>query len=417
MIDNIKNEAMVLLILNNYTSRKALTLLLGGRCSVTNALRDMKESGWIKERTVVYKDKNRKEKKIVYYMITARGFNSFLEEIEKSSNDGSSKVFEYAKWMRGMMPMFQALDCSMNLTSEKIIKHLDLSTASLIAFAVGASFSPLLATVGSKEEEQNEKRKTENKISLAQIVNEGVSKYTDADSEVPPYLFPNSHIRFTNARDIKHITIEQYKSSVNIMYGRFTGIFEAPGKAVITYAPPIRGMSWNRWVVNGEILAYQIFLSQQGIYSIDPFSDIRAAIFVENVKMFDQLMHDYHEKRTANEVLGGGLSEFLVFPLTKYGVDRFHDYLLDDRNAIEQRIVKQITKFDDFSENKIGDDILFPLVENNGVPVTIGVYIDIVKINRLISYPSDMDYAIICYGWQEEFYRKILKPTEYIIID
>lgn len=109
MIDNIKNETMVLLILNNYTSRKALTLLLGGRCSVTNALRDMKESGWIKERTVVYKDKNRKEKKIVYYMITARGFNSFLEEIEKSSNDGSSKVFEYAKWMRGMMPIFQPL--------------------------------------------------------------------------------------------------------------------------------------------------------------------------------------------------------------------------------------------------------------------------------------------------------------------
>lgn len=417
MKDNFKNKMLLLLILNNYTSKRAIKSLLKGRSNASSTIKKLKEDGWIKERKVGYKAKNRKEKKITYYMITAHGFNCFLEEVELASSSESLQTFEYAKWMKGMMPIFQSLDCSMNLTSEKIIKHLDLSTSTLIAFAIGASFSPLVASIAAKAEEQKKREGIENKISLTQIVSEAIRRYVDAEDGDLPYLFPASEIRFTNARAVKHVTVGKYKSSANIMYGRFTGIFEAPQKAVMAYAPPIRGMSWNRWVVNGEILAYQIFLSHQGLYSIDPFSNINGVIFVEDEKMFDNLMKNYHEKRNDNDVLGSGLSEFLVFPLTKNGLDQFHHYLLNDREVIEKKIVQQIVRLDDFNENQVGDAILFPILEQSGLPVTIGIYIDIVRINRLISYPSELQYAIVCKAWQEEFYRKVLNPTEFIIID
>lgn len=417
MKDNFKNKMLLLLILNNYTSKKAFKSLLKGRSNASSTIKKLKEDGWIKERKVGYKSKNRKEKKITYYMITARGFNCLLEEVELTPSSETLRIFEYAKWMKGMMPIFQSLDCSMNLTSEKIIKHLDLSTSTLIAFAIGASFSPLVVSIAAHAEEQNKKGKLENKISLTQIVNEATRNFVDAERGGLPYLFSASKIRFTNARDVKHVTVGKYKSSSNIMYGRFTGIFEAPQKAVLTYAPPIRGMSWNRWVVNGEILAYQIFLSYQGLYGSDPYSYISGTIFVEDEKMLDNLMKDYHEKRNDNDVLGSGFNELVIFPLTQNGLNQFRHYLLDDREAVEKNIVKQIVQLADFNENHVGDTVLFPIVERSGLPVTIGIYIDIIRINRLISYPLELQYAIICREWQEEFYRKVLNPTEFIIID
>ena len=63
MRDSVKSEVMLLLILNNYTSRKALTSLLSGHSFIADVIKKLKESGEIKERTVGYKAKNRKEKK------------------------------------------------------------------------------------------------------------------------------------------------------------------------------------------------------------------------------------------------------------------------------------------------------------------------------------------------------------------
>ena len=78
MKDNFKNKMLLLLILNNYTSKRAIKSLLKGRSNASSTIKKLKEDGWIKERKVGYKAKNRKEKKITYYMITAHGFNCFL---------------------------------------------------------------------------------------------------------------------------------------------------------------------------------------------------------------------------------------------------------------------------------------------------------------------------------------------------
>lgn len=410
-----RNKILLLLCLNNYTSRDALLALSDKDSTVPNTIYKLKRSDAIKENVVSYRDQYRKPRDVKYYSLTAHGFNVLLEEIERARSE-DDELFRYAEWLLGASPIFGRLGVSMDDNTERRLKYLDLSTTSLIALEVGANFSPLLAVAESA------KPRDEKTAVLKNIVLASLSKDHPSVEEEHgyPFLGHAASIRFTNARIIKAIASDRKDTDNNVLFSRFTGIFETYCKSIVTYGLPRQGLAWNGWIVKGEIEAYQRFLREAKSFENNAILHPKASIFVLDQKMFQRIIDDYHKKREKeNTIIGSGYEEFTVFPLTHNGISHFQDYLLDDTQKSQQAIVELLAQREEFEINTRGDTNLFPLLETeSGLPVVLGIYIDIIKIIELKHYPQEnFRFAIICRPWQETYYEKVIHPQEFIFVE
>ena len=77
----------------------------------------------------------------------------------------------------------------------------------------------------------------------------------------------------------------------------------------------------------------------------------------------------------------------------------------------EEAIAENAVNSGTYQYNESGNTDLFPLENAQGMKVAIGFFIDVVKCRRiernLEMNQHEYDYAILCYDWQEEYYRRI----------
>ena len=89
------------------------------------------------------------------------------------------------------------------------------------------------------------------------------------------------------------------------------------------------------------------------------------------------------------------------------------DYLQITSKAYEKALVANAISGGNYFKNEEGNTDVFPLQTEDGIKLAIGFFIDVVKcrkIEKLQALAPDDEknsFGLLCYDWQEEYYRKI----------
>ena len=404
---NFQTMILILLSQTQYLTRRTILLLKEKPNKGYYAINHLLDLGYIKEKRIKIKFK-KKYLMETCYQITTEGVN-FLnlksQSILKNNEDDP-----YYQWIRYLPKVQELRNGGRGGNHELIARHLPLSTLTTIAFLLEMSYAPVYV---KETDEQNLEPNT-----LQAVVSGAMKKDPENVDDENGYVFlnPESEIRFTNSKVVKQELDRNHQDINALQFGRYVGIIESPNKSLLVYGPSKTGIGWSKNTTDSEIKAFKFYLKKHGLYTESLPVHVDASLFVDNAKMFENILKDKAEKRK-NNILGEGIREFTVFPLSNEGVKNFESYINISGDMYNKAFVEQAVKSGIYKENKntlIKD--IFPLIDSDdGSYVYNGSFIDIRMLEKLRNYLSthDVKFKILCYDFQIEYYSRIVTPNAY----
>ncbi len=232
----------------------------------------------------------------------------------------------------------------------------------------------------------------------------------------------DAKIEFYNAKEILKREFSKRKledpyNSNKLRFGTQAGIAESPVKTVLVYAGSRLGMSWDIRDMKNDKKAFHAFKTTSRYHNID-FEKTEAVLFVKNEKMFKNLFFDKENKRKTHCGFGGEgeMDSLLIVPNTYDGMQNFMDFLLSDREEVKNKFKRAAIESGQFEE-RIGQfDKTFGLKSKEGVLTYLGTFIDGIEIKALLAAVQVLPepYQIICYDWQEEFYKEVIPGASFV---
>ena len=167
-------------------------------------------------------------------------------------------------------------------------------------------------------------------------------------------------------------------------------------------------MAWSKKATMPETRAHHAYDTHLSQYRTLRGGENHGVMFVENPKMFADLMLDKANKRKG-EPFANCFDSFLVFPVSYVGTSQFITYMVTDIEEFEAALTREAVASGIYQNNTKYFPELFPLLTDNNIPIAIGVYIDTTKLNRIeqIIKKSNHPYGILCYPWQVDYYRRV----------
>ena len=205
---------------------------------------------------------------------------------------------------------------------------------------------------------------------------------------------------------------ESFTGSTNdYQTGRYAGIVESKHKCVMIYTAPMYTMSWSKWLIKGELDAYQMWRRTNSIVQSGrqlPHVSI-SAVIVGNARVFAYHFLSRKRQRDKTEVFGGQFTHVYIIPNDFNGV-RFLNWLMRaDDTELEKKILKVFSMSKDFTVDQNGD-----CWTKDGAKLVVGLTLDAKRIQRIINYINrfpTQKIAIICLDWQKDYYRRVLPET------
>lgn len=193
--------------------------------------------------------------------------------------------------------------------------------------------------------------------------------------------------------------------------GRYAGIVESKHKCVMLYTAPMYTMSWSKWLIKGELDAYQMWRRTNSIVQSGrqlPHVSI-SAVIVGNARVFAYHFLSRKRQRDKTEVFGGQFTHVYIIPNDFNGV-RFLNWLMRiDVTELENRVLKVFAMNNNFIMDQNGD-----CWTKDGAKLVVGLTLDAKRIQRIINYINrfpTQKIAIICLDWQKDYYRRVLPET------
>ena len=462
---SITEKILFILAVTNFIPRGSLNVLAKNPTSVRHAIQRLEKKKFIKISDKTYKDKYPKRKMdrtIKVVSITRAG----LEHLINLDKHLSAYDYSYLAWIDQMPNELYRLEIVPPSTSSKtIINHCALSTATAMAYVMGASFGTAFVSDYYSEEfkindvsnlhginflkeqvnlseEKNDLKMDDNKIAVMSLEEENDRMYQskhendviklsnlvisalELSGEYPlingfNYLGNDSKIRFTNRKIVKQIFNDNDGDDMKNRYGRYAGIFESKYMSVLTYVAPKKGFSWNDWIVVPELVAYKYYLSFGAKYAdgktVALNRETHACLLVENPRQFADIFYDKKNRRKlenkGDDPLGTGLEDLVVFSITYEGAMAFEKYLSAPIGSYHQAIIERCLSSDIFYKNEGYAPLVFPFLDKNDVYYFDGTIVDIKKIQVLLKAVHDcpdMKVCIICDNWQVDYYKRVL---------
>lgn len=455
------------------STRPALLVITKDQSSVYQAIDKAVRAKHIKEYSVTIKVNNRNHK-LTYFGITKHGVN-YLSRIDSKLPEEMSWV-QAIPWQEKNIDLFGS-----SRMSARTYRHLRTSVANVFFGAAGAETFPLFVKPPTQDDDDIDdpaevEIQTEDfeltpfansdfiypesdgwegtpeldptELSEAILLPEQRKEVADHEFAKPPEksqrvplglileeLFktfegteqnfngaiknPGSEIKFYHSRKLSQMFAEkQHQPSVkNTIWGRETGIVESPLKTVLVYTGDKRGMSWSNFHMEIERREYNQFGSVSTYHNVDKMST-PAILLVENPKMFKDLYDDTKGKRR-KEPFGNKLGSLLIIPDNRDGVGNAYQYLTTNTDDLNSKIINDAIQSGAFIKRVGRYDRVYPLKTVNGINMAIGVYIDGIQIRMMQEANENLKepYGVICYGWQSEYYKRVLKDVEIIVIE
>ena len=342
-----------------------------------------------------------------YYGITGQGLQYLLENDDMISSGlwGNGDELQARIAESGRAPSLQ---------SEKMARYLSISGTAFLASLMGASTSPIFPPSGQKKSGQTtaDGSEADDEESLPEEMIQAERPENNTR------ISGNSGFDFLNAYEIKRLLAEKVGQYSGYHAGRFTGILESEAKSVLTYTGSKGGMSWSRVATKPEFKAHHVYSAKYSAHKNLPGGENHGIMFVQNARSFANLYLDVAHKRK-EDMFADQFNSFVVFPVDSYGVINALEYMEIDLADYERQFAEAAIQSGIYEANTSGYTSLFPLKTINGVPMTIGVFIEGVKLNRLrtIFEKTGAAYGVICYQWQIDYYQRVIPEAIFMTIN
>lgn len=441
------------------STRPALLVITKDQSSVYQAIDKAIKAKHIKEYSVTIKVNSRNHK-LTYFGITKHGVN-YLSRTDSKLPEEMSWV-QVIPWQEKNIDLFGGG----SRMSARTYRYLRTSAANVFFSAMGAEVFPLFVKPptpddddmddpaeveiqtedfelapfasedftspesdgweGAPELDSRELRKSilppekSQRIPLGLILEESLKTFESTEQNFNGSIKnPGSEIKFYHARKLSDLMRENgiQLSAKNSNWGRETGIVESPLKTVLVYTGDKRGMSWSSFHMEIERREYNQFGSVSTYHNVDKMTT-PAMLLVENPKMFKDLYDDTKGKRH-KEPFGNKLGSLLIIPGNRDGVENAYQYLTTNTDDLNSKIINDAIQSGAFIKRIGKYDRVYPLKSADGINIAIGVYIDGIQIRMMQEANEHLKepYGVICYGWQSEYYKRVLKDVEIIVIE
>lgn len=393
--------------------------------------------GWISEVTT-YEKVNSRKRRLKYYAITKEG----LQHLAMLAN----KFPEEAQWIRVLEKETQNLRLNKEkelFQRDRMLRFLSISSASTFAAQAGCEVkAPTIADseseisddliLSAEEREEVERFSDEETAELSEINSKDIIRKTRM--ELLRLIFenegqeqnnngiiynPTSDLKFLSASEVKRSTASLRKEGEPFREGRYTGLLVSPFHSVLLYEGKQSGMAWSRWIIEGDLRSYRSYVRLMSSMSLEKLERPEGAILVKNAKMFEDLFLDKRGKHKSGEYFGNGFSAFYVFPVSSVGAKHLNEFLTTDITKRKNMVMVSALASGLFTENDDAYAADFPVLNQNGIQMAIGTFIDAIQLHRIINIQKQLNkpVGILCYEWQKNYYCRVLpEDTQFMTL-
>jgi len=384
---NTKMKILYALLFYGIATRASLTCCGHDQNHVSITIQQMLKNGLLAEREIKLRSKSRAQVKR-YLTITPAGFTHFVEH-------SGLEVFELTPYdefrfsVRG------------NMSNEHIARILATNDAAIP-----------LKQCGCQTELDRLFLKERNELSgPSAIVHDILSEYREYGLQ--PDLLGELSIeeapRFFSSLELLPMLRLDKNSASQYAFSSHVGALVTSKGSFMVYRSGVRGMSWKE---NGaRRYAVAVGVALRSINGINhPGGILSAIIFCKNPKEFYNAYRDPHRLRKRDGAYADRFGQpyahlfavpvqrdslLMLLHLIRFGVDA-------DARIAEPLVGAGLER----NEGKLREDYPYTMF---GKPVFLGVTMDMHKIRRFEAQMKRYggDFGIVCYDWQEEYYKRI----------
>lgn len=179
-------------------------------------------------------------------------------------------------------------------------------------------------------------------------------------------------------------------------------------------------MAWNDWVTRKE----EAVLKKRSVTYSDFKADQRGAkeygaiLIVYNVNQFRNLFFDTDNMTKAGGEFGGTFDHLYVVPLSHDGGKHLKWLMTTDDNEMNADIINDAIQSGSFRRSIFVAPHVFLLQDTFGRRTALGFQLDSKLMTQIYSIATsvpDENFAVLCYEWQEPYYRVVMPENVEII--
>jgi len=195
--------------------------------------------------------------------------------------------------------------------------------------------------------------------------------------------------------------------------GRYDGVLDSHRKSILLYVAPSFTLSWGNWDAWREYNAMSLWMRTYSLAEDKAAlrkGGVQAALVVKNSKEFEDNFRQKYATNATLEPFGGRFSHVYIIPKSTIGAAHLNFILLVDEEWEKGMMQKMIV---DGYQGENSNSI-FPLRSQRGELTALGFMLDAKQLKRVIdtaNHDVERQYRILCFDWQEEYYRRVLPPN------
>lgn len=415
-----------------YVPRKSLSVLGCSDSFLSRALKSAQKNGFITKSKITERVRYR-DSQDEFYQITGDGLRYLAEKREKLPED----MQWIGSFYQGLKSYGWLREKSLRGTPQ-MSRFLSIINATVFCAAAGCR-APLVLPVSqqlqsgeieidatdddflflTREEENKVGGGVDERTTLAEELLKFVNAKEGMEQNPNGILMNrNSDVVFTDVFEMKRRLHEELGRHGHYSGGRFTGIVESPLKSVLVYEGKREGMNWAKWITDLDLRTYRTYVNRISRGTSYRPGRETGVMLVRNAKMFADLVLNKYGKKQKNEKFGKGFSSFVFFPISEAGAKHFSEYLRLDLSKHYEKVITDAIESEMFKRNEATYQRYFPLATQDGIRLMIGTFLDGVKIQKILEIQTvdPFPFGIICFAWQQDYFRRIFPDTFFFII-
>ena len=405
---------LTLLAFNRVYDSKTLTLILGSGTGSTRLRTRAVGSNHIKK--IVYTKRERTVHSATLYVLTQEGLDYLAEK------DGAFRKYILADADIELCPL--RVGDRIKKRKEKIARD---NVALTVAEVAGAHIPYDNYTTNlydsyydDSTEEEEENSKPQERLPFSTFLKETL---TERDlSKIGLYKATEKNkgkLEFHSASFIKTVSgdANSFSSSADFLKGRYGGVIDSTKKSVFLFAAPMFGMPWSKWLTQKEWTTYELWKKTHALASTEQLRKTGScsAIIVDNSTQFKNLYTDVDDAmRSEAEEFGGDFDYCYIIPQDKFGTQHLAWLMEHDDQELTETITESAISSGAYFKNVSVFSKYFPLMDENGTDTALGFLFDakaLLRIEGMARRNEKINFALLCYPWQENYYRAVLPPN------
>ena len=393
--ETIKSKVLMACMYEGFLLPYSLKTITDNENFMSRTIQELTEKKLLTDRKITVKYKYTKYP-INYKAITPKGVQYLI--------DNCSKVYPWLTYLPNPVPKF-------SLTQTNDVEQMYRLLKNVSATIMFQNFNIKTAIINT------ECKSSAKNIFFKEMVFEAMSQYKKDNGITDNYSEEGAYYRSKDISKYFHVSKEegqQYKFSQHI------GILTLRSNSYFIYHAIQQGLKINIHLMKRIKQSAGRFIEENNINSLPDIE--KGIILCKNAAEFSKTFNRNYGPvsdwiNNTNKRLSRAFKTLYAVPINRNGVYMLDDILYFD-DKLHEKAKEKLIEFNPNFKEGIGTITELTL---NSSEAYIGIDMDMVKLQYFYHEVTDNPnkrYTIICYKWQEEFYRKLFdNQVDYYITD